>query len=113
MEQCRISANMIRDLLSTEIDNVGGGEVAETFKRIRTAARNFDSEAGTEASRFKDNPEHFKRALVTLRLTVGREILALAQAFEIDLAPYVIDSLPPQDLSWLPGFGDGTADSGP
>lgn len=111
-EHCRISAEMIRNLLNLEVNNVrNGGAVEASFKLMRKAARDFCSAAGIDARNFSDQA-YFNQMLEALRQTVGREVSALAHDFKIELDPDVKHALPPQDLGWLPGFGGDAQSNG-
>lgn len=96
---------MIRRLLTQEILNVKhGGKIESSFKKIRTAARNFDGAAGLHAASYLADPQYFLQMLMAMRLTVGQGCTYLAAMCHLDLEQHVLDALPQQDLSFIPGF---------
>lgn len=106
-EHCRLSADKIRQLLNLEIPNVAeGGKVEESFKKMRKSARDFIDAAGVMSANFFADDEHFNACLTAFKITVGREVDWLRRAFNIDLEPDFLHSLPEQDLSFIPGFGE-------
>lgn len=110
-EACRLSAQKIRDLLTLEIPNVKhGGSLEASFKRIRTAARDFVRAAGPSSEHFIRDLSHFWACLEAMRLSIGEEVVALANEFNIALEDDFVRSLPAQDLSWIPGFGEPVAE---
>ena len=112
-EPSRISAERIRVLLNAEINNVRhGGKVEASFKKVRSAARVFCGAAGLNSVAYLQDPVFFNRMLTSLRRTVGQECAYLAALCNLNLEQHVIDSLPPQDLSFIPGFSGLELDDG-
>lgn len=104
-EACRLSAMTIRDLMNAEILNVRhGGDVEASFKKIRRATRDFDTAAGKNSERFIEDVVFFSRALDAMRTTVIRECVFLAKNYDIELDATLVNALPREDLSFIPGF---------
>ena len=68
-EYCRLSADKIRRLLTLEIPNVKeGGEVERAFRKMRVAARDFVSAAGSRSEFFAEDYSYFHQCLAALRV---------------------------------------------
>ncbi|WP_367889973.1 DUF6650 family protein [Serinicoccus kebangsaanensis] len=102
-EECRQSADTIRNFLTLELLNVqGSGPLARSLEHMRTACRAFITAAGKNSEHFSRDPHYFNAALAAMREVFGRELGELEVTFGVELPDQLYDLVPQQDLSWLP-----------
>ncbi|HMK09274.1 MAG TPA: DUF6650 family protein [Anaerolineales bacterium] len=112
--ECVASALAIREMLTRELQEAKPGkDLALSLRSMRGACRRFVDAGGPGGHEFRGswsgNPV-FWTALGELRALMGQQIGLIADKYEIDLEPElasIIPVEPEQDLSWVPGFGDG------
>ncbi|WP_055483151.1 DUF6650 family protein [Sphaerimonospora mesophila] len=118
---CVRSAIQIRAFLTEQLTQRHiGQELRQILKAMRAACRHFVDAAGPDGRNFEyrmglagDNA--FGLALGDLRSRMGFYIAAIATQYKIEVDEGLSAILPPppedsdEDLSWLPGFGERTA----
>lgn len=99
-EQCRLSAQDIKNFLTLEIMNVkSGGDLEASFKLMRSACIAFGNAAGINSANFGRNPDLFHACLQAFKDAMGTQIGWLAETFEIPLDPALEAIVPPRSIS--------------
>jgi hypothetical protein len=106
-EQCRLSAQDIKNFLTLEIMNVkAGGPLEAWFKSMRSACLAFDNAAGINSANFIRDPDLFQACLRAFRDVMGKQIGSLAATFNIPLEPELQAIVPPPGLLEPPPEGN-------
>jgi hypothetical protein len=110
-EQCRLSAQDIKNFLTLEIMNVkSGGELESSFKAMRSACLAFGNAAGINSANFQRNPDLFQACLQAFKDAMGTQIGWLAETFEIPIDPALEAIVPFRDISEDPDQSEASQD---
>ena len=107
VESCiEIRRYLTRELTEAKI----GRSLSESLQAMRAALRAFVDEAGPDEYHFRRNGiGYFFAALGELRSRVGMHVAVIAEKYNIEVGPDLINILPPSpdnDLSIIPGLDD-------
>lgn len=97
----------IRRYLTTQLEIDGLSDaLVYSLRSMRAASRQFLDKVGPNGASVPD--ESVQAQLIgILQARFGEQLSPLAEKTKLDIDPALIEIMPPDDIDWVPGFGEG------